>query len=41
MGESKVLQYFGNMRHSLAALDSFAEVVTVMNHTESDNTEIA
>ena len=31
--ESKVLQYFGNVRHSSAALDTFTEVVKVANHT--------
>ena len=30
-GESKVLQYFGSMRHNLAAPDAFAEVMKVMN----------
>ena len=29
-GESKVLQYFGNMRHNLAAIDAFAKFVKVM-----------
>ena len=28
-----VLQYFGNKRHNLAALDDLGEVVMVMNHT--------
>ena len=28
-GESKVLQNFGKVRHDLAALDAFAEVVKV------------
>ena len=32
-GESKVLQYFGNMRHISAVLDAFAEVVKLTNHT--------
>ena len=31
--ESKVLQYFGNMRRNLAALDAFTEVMTVTKHT--------
>ena len=30
--ESKVLQYYGNMRHNLAVLDAFVEVVKVTNH---------
>ena len=29
--EPKLLQYFGDMRHNLATLDVFAEVVKVMN----------
>ena len=33
LGESKVLQYFSNMRHNLAAPDTFAEVVKVVNHS--------
>ena len=32
MGQSKVLQYFGNLRYNLAALDAFAEVVKRNNH---------
>ena len=36
LSESNVLQYFGNIRHSLAAPNSFAEVVKVLsNHTQS------
>ena len=31
-GESKVLQYFGNMRLNLVAPDGFTEVMKVMNH---------
>ena len=30
-GESKVLQYFGNMRHNLAASDALATVMKVTN----------
>ena len=30
--ESKVLQYFSNVRYNLAALDVLVEVVKVMNH---------
>ena len=30
-GESKVLQYFYNMKHKLAALDAFAEVVKIVH----------
>ena len=33
IGESKVLQYFGNMWHSSAVLDAFGKVMKVMNHT--------
>ena len=31
---SKVLQYFGNVRHNLAASDSFVEVVTMRNQVK-------
>ena len=30
MGESKDLQYFGNMRHSLVTLDTFVKVMKVI-----------
>ena len=30
-GESKVLQYFGNVRHNTTALDGSAKVVKMMN----------
>ena len=33
-GESKVLQYFGNMRNNLATPDDFAEVIEITNHPE-------
>ena len=33
LGESKILQYFNNVRYNLAVPDAFAEVVKVMNHT--------
>ena len=29
----KFLQYFGNMRHNLAALNAFTKVVKMTNHT--------
>ena len=29
----KVLQYFGNMTHNLAAMEAFAEVVKMMKQT--------
>ena len=32
LGESKVWQYFCNMKHNLAALDAFTEIVKVTNH---------
>ena len=32
-GESKVLQYFGNVKHNLAAVNVFNEVVKVVNYT--------
>ena len=32
LGESKVLQYFSNMKHNATNLDSFAEVVKLTNH---------
>ena len=32
-GERKFLQYFGNIKHNLAALDAFAKVVKVTNYT--------
>ena len=31
--KSKVLQYFGNMRHNMVTPDSFAKVMKVTNHT--------
>ena len=31
--ESKVLQYFGKVKHNSASLDTFAKVMKVMNHT--------
>ena len=34
LGESKVLQYFINVRHNLAVPDSFAKAVKVINNTE-------
>ena len=33
LGETKVLQYFCNLRHNSAAAYAFVEVVKVMNHT--------
>ena len=30
--ESKVLQYFSNVRHNSAAVDAFVEIVKVTNH---------
>ena len=33
LSESKVLQYFGNMRLNSAAMYAFAEVLKGMNHT--------
>ena len=32
--ETKILQYFGNLRHNLTTLNVFAEVVKVTNHIE-------
>ena len=32
--ESKVLQYFGNMRYNLTLPDALVEVVKVTDHTE-------
>ena len=32
-GELKVLQYLGNMKSNLAALNAFAKFVKMMNHT--------
>ena len=40
-GESEVLQNFSNMRHNLAALDTFAGAVKVMNHTGLWDTNLA
>ena len=39
--ESEVLQYFGNAKHSSTALNLFAVVVKVMNHTEQWDAELA
>ena len=33
LGESKVLQHFGNVKHNLADPDVFAEVMKETNHT--------
>ena len=33
LAESKVLQYFGYMKHNLAASDIFAKIVKGMNYT--------
>ena len=33
LGELKFLQYFCKMRHNLASLDAFVEVVKVINYT--------
>ena len=32
-GESKILQYFGNIENNSAALDAFAGVLKVTNYT--------
>ena len=40
-GESKVLQYFANMRHNSATIVVFAEVVKVTNHTGLWDAELA
>ena len=32
LGESKVLQYFGNMKHNSSVPGAFAEVMKMMNH---------
>ena len=40
-GESKVLQYFGNMRCNSAAPDAFSNVVKVSNHTKPQYTNHA
>ena len=39
-GESKVLQYFGNMRHDSAILDAFTKVMYVTNHSGIWHTEL-
>ena len=39
-GESKVLQYFGNVGHNLAALDAFSEVVKLTNHIRLWDTKL-
>ena len=33
-GESNVLQYFGNVKHNLAALDTFAKLVVLVLHID-------
>ena len=33
-GESRFLQYFGNMRHNSSVPDAFTEVMKVANHSE-------
>ena len=32
-GETKVLQYFGNVKHNFVALERFAKIMKVMNYT--------
>ena len=32
--ESKVFQYFSNMRHDFGCFDTFAKIVKVTNHSE-------
>ena len=34
LGWVKSFAIFGNMMHNMAALDAFAEIIKVMNHTE-------
>ena len=41
LSESKVLQYFGNIRHNSAILDTFADVMKVINHTGLSEVELA
>ena len=41
LGESKVLQYFGIVRHHVAASDAFAKVVKVTNNTGLRDTEFS
>ena len=41
LSESKVLQYFGNVRHNSAAADAFTEGVKVMNHNGLWDAELA
>ena len=40
MAESKVLQYFCNVRHNLATLDAFAEVMKVINNIRRWDAEV-
>ena len=39
--ESKILQYFGNMKHHTATPDAFAEIRIVINHAELWDAELA
>ena len=41
LDESKILQYFGNVRHNSSALDAFVEVVVVSNNTGLQDAELA
>ena len=41
LGESKVLLYFGSMRHNSVAPDGFAKIVKVMNLTGLWDAELA
>ena len=41
LGESKVLQYFGNVKYSLATPDDLAAIMKVMNHIGLCNAELA
>ena len=34
LDDSKVLQYFGYLKHNLVALEAFADSMNIMNHTE-------
>ena len=40
LDESKVLQYFGNMRHGLIAIDAFAKIQKMMNHAGKWDTKL-
>ena len=40
LGESKVLQYFGNTRHNSITQDTFVKIMKVTNHSGLSDAEL-